>query len=252
MVYKEKFKIGLKDVWKKDEVSNIAILEYLENVAAYHSDSVGYGVSTTAKTNLNWLLLDWRVKVIKRPKYGQILEIHTWSKKIEKFYAYRDFEVYDNENNLCVIATSKWLLVNSKTEKISRVDPQMAKKYESEPEKEVFSTKDLEKLKVPEKYEKEMKYKVQRKDIDVIGHMHNLYYLNLAYEALPEEIYNIRPFSDLRIMYKKEIKLGETVKCKYTCENQKHIVVIESEDSKTLHSIIELWGRSKHTLNVEK
>ena len=41
MIYKEKFKIGLKDVWKNSEVSNKAILEYLENIAAYHSDSVG-------------------------------------------------------------------------------------------------------------------------------------------------------------------------------------------------------------------
>ena len=41
MIYKEKLKIGLKDVWKNSEVSNIAILEYLEDVAAYHSDSVG-------------------------------------------------------------------------------------------------------------------------------------------------------------------------------------------------------------------
>lgn len=41
MIYKEKFKIGLKDVWKDSKVSNVAILEYLEDVAAYHSDSVG-------------------------------------------------------------------------------------------------------------------------------------------------------------------------------------------------------------------
>ena len=32
MIYKEQFKIGLKDVWKNSEVSNIAILEYLEDV----------------------------------------------------------------------------------------------------------------------------------------------------------------------------------------------------------------------------
>ena len=131
MIYKEKFKIGLKDVWKGEEVSNIAILEYLENIAAYHSDSVGYGVNTTKQTNLNWLLLDWKVKVLKRPQYGQELEINTWSRKIEKFYAYRDFEVYDEQMNLCVIATSKWLLVNSKTGKISRVDSEIAEKYQS-------------------------------------------------------------------------------------------------------------------------
>ena len=42
-------------------------------------------------------------------------------------------------------------------------------------------------------------------------------------------------------MYKKEIKLGETVKCKYAYENNKHIVAIKSEDDKILHAIIEMW-----------
>ena len=89
MIYKEKFKIGLKDVWAKDEVSNIAILEYLEDIAAYHSDSVGIGINTTEETHLNWLLLDWELEVLKRPRYGQVLDIHTWSRGIEKFYAFR-------------------------------------------------------------------------------------------------------------------------------------------------------------------
>ena len=95
----------------------------------------------------------------------------------------------------------------------------MAKKYESE-NKYVFK-EEIEKIKLPEKFEAEIKYTVQRKDIDVIGHMHNLYYLNLAYEALPEEEYQKRPFDNVRIMYKKEIKLGETVVCKYAKEVEK-------------------------------
>ena len=241
MIYKEKFKIGLKDVWKGEEVSNIAILEYLENIAAYHSDSVGYGVNTTKQTNLNWLLLDWKVKVLKRPKYGQELEIYTWSRKIEKFYAYRDFEVYDEQMNLCVIATSKWLLVNSKTGKISRVDPEMAEKYQSETDKMVFENEEITKMDIPEKFENKIVYQVQRRDIDVIGHMHNLYYLDIAYEALPKEIYDRRPFDNVRIMYKKETKLGERVIGKYSNVEDKNVVVIQSEDGKVLHSLIELY-----------
>ena len=138
---------------------------------------------------MNWLLLDWKVKVLKRPKYGQELEIHTWSRKIEKFYAYRDFEIYDEQMNLCAIATSKWLLVNSKTGKISRVDSEMAEKYQSESDKSVFKNEEITKINIPEKFENEIIYQVQRRDIDVIGHMHNLYYLDIAYETLPKEIY---------------------------------------------------------------
>ena len=70
--------------------------------------------------------------------------------------------------------------------------------------------------------------------------MHNLYYLDLAYEALPQDVYEKRPFDEIRIMYKKEIKLGDVVVCKYSYENNKHIVVIESQDGEKLHAIIEL------------
>ena len=55
--------------------------------------------------------------------------------------------------------------------------------------------------------------------------MHNLYYLDLAYEAMPEEVYNKRPFNEIEIMYKKEIKLKDTVICKYSYENDKHIII---------------------------
>ncbi len=240
MIYQEKFKVGLKDVWKGKEVSNKAILEYLEDVASYHSDSVGYGINTSDTTHLTWLLLDWKVNVIKRPEYGQTLDIHTWSRYIIKCYAYRDFEIYDENNNLCVIASSKWLLINNETVKIAKVEQEMADKYESEIEKSVFEEKEIEKIKVPEKYKNSIIYEVKRKDIDVIGHVHNLYYLDIAYETLPEAVYGQREFDEVRIMYKKEMKLGEITSCKYAYEDDKHIVVIQSEDEKTLHAIIEL------------
>lgn len=240
MIYKEKFRIGLKDVWKGNEVSNKAILEYLENIAAYHSDHVGYGINTSQENHLTWILLDWKVKVIKRPKYGQILDIHTWSRHFIKCYAYRDFEVYDENHDLCVIASSKWLLINNKTAKIAKVEQEMSDKYQSETEKSVFEEREIQKIKAPEKYENSIIYEVKRKDIDVIGHVHNLYYLDMAYEALPEEVYEQREFDEIQIMYKREIKLGVKVRCQYAYENDKHIVVICSEEEKILHAIITL------------
>ena len=42
------------------------------------------------------------------------------------------------------------------------------------------------------------------------------------------------------MQYRKEIKLEETVKCRYTREEDKHIITIISEDEKNIHAIIEL------------
>ena len=55
---------------------------------------------------------------------------------------------------------------------------------------------------------------------------------------LPEEVYIKRPFKNIRISYKREIKLGDTVKCKYNLENGNHVVTIYNEEETKVHSII--------------
>lgn len=239
MIYKEIFRPGLKDIGKENKVKNRALLEYLENIGAYHSDMAGYGANDTEKTNVGWILLDWRLEVINRPKYGSILNINTWGKGMNKFFTYRDFEIYDENNNLCAIATSKWALIDIRSRKMTRLTEEMVNSYKLE-EKDVFSKREMDKIKEPEEYSSSITYTVLRKDIDINKHMHNLYYLDLAYEVLPEEIYNQRPFDNVRITYKKEIKLGETIVCKYAKIKNEHIIVIKSKDEKNMHAIITL------------
>ena len=243
MIFKENFKMGLADIGKNNEIKNIALLKILENIGGYHSDIAGYGSNDIPIKKLTWILLDWKLKVLNRPKYGQKLEVHTWARVGNRFFTYRDFEIYNEKNELCAIATSKWTLINIEKGKLENITEDIIKRYQPE-ENEVFPGEKLDKLQVSEEIEflRNIKYTVKRKDIDINKHMHNLYYLDLAYEALPEEVYNNeRPFNNVRIMYKTEIKLGDTVICKYTKKDNRHIVVIKDENEKRLHSIIELY-----------
>ena len=66
MFYKEDVKIQLKDFGKNGFIKNRAILEMFENVATYHSDSLGHGPNNIEKTGSSWVLFDWKIKVIKR------------------------------------------------------------------------------------------------------------------------------------------------------------------------------------------
>ena len=240
MIFKEKFKMGLNDIGKDNKIKNISILKILENIGGYHSDIAGHGSNDIAINKLTWILLDWKLKVLNRPKYGQTLDVHTWARVGNRFFTYRDFEIYDENGTLCAIATSKWTLINIEEGKMERITEEVIEKYKTE-EKEVFPGEKLDKLQMPEEFLSSINYTVKRKDIDINKHMHNLNYLDLAYEALPEEVYNLRPFDNVRIMYKKEIKYGDTVECKYTREDDKYVVVISSQDNKQLHSIIELY-----------
>lgn len=70
------------------------------------------------------------------------------------------------------------------------------------------------------------------------NHMHNLSYLDMAYEILPDEIYKNKVFDNIRIVYKKEIVYGERVECYYKEEDNKYIITAKSNDK--LNAIIEL------------
>lgn len=243
MVFTENFKILSKDVGRENLIINRGILEILENIGAHHADFAGHGVNDIERIGLSWVILDWKVRVLKRPKYGQNLTVKTWGRIMDEhqkqIFTYREYEILDEEGNICVIATSKWVMMDTHTWRLARLGDDILEKYGPE-DKYLFESPEIEKLKVPTEFSNEITYKVSRKDIDYNGHVHNLYYLDLAYEALPEDVFNNRPYDDFRISYKKEIKLGDIIKCKYSFIDDMHYVTIFNEDCSKVHAIITL------------
>lgn len=243
MIYSEQFIINFKDIDKGRYLKDEGILEIFENIATHHSDAVGFGVNDYASSNVAWIILEWEIKVLKRPKYGELLNVNTWGRtsqsKLSKAFTYRDFEMYDQDNNLLVIGSSKWALLNVKERKPIIITDEIMEKY-NPIEKSVFNETQIAKIKAPEEYDLIYNYQVLRKDVDFNNHMHNLYYLDLAYETLPEEVYLKRPFNEIRISYKKEITLNEKLICKYKQVEDENIISIYSEDETILHAIITL------------
>ncbi len=238
--FEHDFEIGLRDVENPNYLSNKAILAFFENIGSYHSDSINFGLNEIPKTNSSWVLLGWKVKVLKRPIYGDKLHIVTWARNTEKFSTYRDYKVYNQNNELVIIGTSKWVLVNTTTGKLRPIPEEIIKLYCPDT-KTAFSPEEslLTKLTDSEHYDAVCTCTVGRSQIDLNNHMHNLYYLDMAYEALPEEVYKNNTFNFFEITYKKQIRLHDSVKCYYVFEENTHKVVIKSLDDKKTHAIIE-------------
>lgn len=241
MFFKNKFKMGIKDIGIDNKIKNKAILEILENTATYHADLVGGGIKNIQKIKTTWVLLEWKVKILNRPEYGQKLTVMTWGRDMQKACTYRDFEIYDENKKICVIATSKWALIDLTRNRLMRITEEVVSKYEPET-KCVFNEVNIEKIKMPENFSNSLDYKVARRDIDLNGHMHNLYYLDLVYEVLPEEFYKNKFYDNIQISYKKEAKLGDIVRCKYAKDGEKHkVVIVNAEDENIVHAVIELY-----------
>lgn len=241
MFYEIEVMTGIADVGKNQLITNTAILRILENVACYQSDEIGYGILDISKNKISWILLDWKVKVLNRPMYGEKLLVKTWGRNPKRVTVGRDFEIYNSNNELCVIGTSKWAIVNTENKSIERITQEMIDKYKMD-EKSVFDEIEIPKPIIPNSFMKSFTFKPLRRNIDINGHVHNTHYLEMAYESLPENVYQKRPYNNFRISYKKEIKMGDVINCKYTFDKNKHIIVFINEKESIINGIVELWN----------
>ena len=239
MILEKMYTVGNRDVGNTKKATIKAMMKYLENIACSHSDIVGYGINTIEETGVVWILLDWKFKIIERPKYGQNIKVRTWSRKMEKCSAYRDFQILDENGNVLAIATTKWVLLDASTRKIQRIPEEFTTKYQSEPERNVFG-EEIEKLQETENEEYSVQVKTRRTDLDINNHVNNLNYLDLAYEVLPDEVYNAE-LKNVRITYKHQTEPGEIVNVSYTKKENKNIITIKTENKDKLHAIVELW-----------
>lgn len=237
MKVEHEFYVSLRDVNHLNELTNTGLLAYFEDTAGLHSAIAGNQMNGEH----TWVLLNWKVQIIRRPKFNENIKVQTWSQKIDRFYAYRDFRALDEEGNIVCVASSKWVYIDLSKGKIIKVPEDVASSYEVENdyafnEKEI----DFKKLTEPSNYSSVQEFKVMRNMIDSNHHLNNIYYLDIAKEALPKEIYINGELNYFEVMYKKEIKCGEVVKAFYSFENGNHIVVVKNYNEDEIHAIIKL------------
>lgn len=226
MVFKHKYIVGIEDIGRNQMATNKAIMALMEDVACLHSAKAGYGVMDIAIKKRVWVLLDWEVKIFKRPIYNQEIEAHTWAGETEKLTAKRYFELKDNNGQLQAAGISRWILMDLEKKRPVRLTEDIVSLYEPEPKRKVegLELADIKELSLEqEQYTKQ--YNVLRRDIDINEHMHNLAYLEAAYEILPEEVFQNQDFNYIRMKFKKEIKYGEKVSCSYSCTEGKHTII---------------------------
>lgn len=212
MIITEKFYIGYSSTNQNLELSDSAILKMFEDVATMHGEMAGDSVKTTS---IRWFLTAYDVRIHKRPKLDERVECRTWSHDMRGFVASREFEVYNEDGELVITATSNWARVDIKTGRLERVTPETGERYGTEKDRTNFESPWIGKLKEPDEYQISKEYYVDRNFIDANNHMNNVCYLDLAKCILPDAVYE-KKVTSFEIMYRKAIEYGKTVTCHYS------------------------------------
>ena len=187
-----------------------ALFDILLDAACLDADRNGFGSQDIMdQYNVTWVLLRMRIDIAKQPVEGDVLTVYTWVGELSKLSTTRNFQVYDQNDNLVVTSTTLWTLINLDSRRMAPVETVVSYSAIAQPE---FgqATDSPARLKSPVA-EKRFDYTVLYSDIDINRHAHSTNYLRWATDTLPIEIFEKEGPISLELNFLREAYFGDKI-----------------------------------------
>ncbi len=236
MQVKQDFLVRLEDTGKGFVLSNKGFLIMLTNLACIHGTRIGQGLMDRGKCHLSWMVVGWRLTVDHRPLLGQTVHGTTWASGYGRLQTTRDFVLCD-EKGQAARATSAWLVLDEHNTRVLRMTPEIVEPYGPETDKQTFPDYAFPREAPAFTPERARSVQVTRAMIDCNDHVHNTAYMDLFAEALPEDE-DMDRFSDLTLVYRREIRPGQRIKAVYGRTGEEHVVALRAEDTDQVHAFL--------------
>lgn len=222
------------DFHKKLTLTGIA--NYFQDCSTFQSEDLGLGIEALTKISRAWLLNSWQIVVNRAPSLGERVTVGTWAYDFKGFYGYRNFIMKDEAGEVCAVANSLWVYVDTDTGHPARIPQEAAKPYGCEPRYPMEYAD--RKVPVPKELTSYPSFCVVSANIDTNNHVNNGQYILMAEEYLPEDF----EVKELRVEYRNAARLGDTIYPKVCCEDKLCTVVLEDADGK-IYAILAFTGK---------
>lgn len=209
------------------------IVNYLQDCSVFQSNDLGIGVDYLVEHNMGWIITYWQIDINRRPHLGDRITIGTSPYGLKGFSGMRNFMIDTEEGERLVTVNSIWILMDLNKYMPLRIPEIFKERYEIFPKFEMDYLS--RKIEIPslEGLESE-KVTVTQYDIDSNRHVNNSCYVNWAIDAIISKDKAFRPLDikRLRVEYKKQVLLGETVTpvCFLCDDNCRIVEIVNSND----------------------
>lgn len=213
----------------KNRIKEAVLLNFLQDIAAEDAEVMGIGYSSIKGKNVGWFLMKYHIKIFRTLKNTGSLSIKTQSQGAVKLSFYRDYDIYDDNNEKIGEATSLWVLADLTTGAI--VPP--AKVFGKYPlaDKESLRS-NFPKISSPERADYSQTFTATFHDLDINKHVNNAVYLVWADDVLPLDTLLSTRIAELEIQYKQQVKFDEkvTVTVQFDAETNTFTEELKKED----------------------
>lgn len=239
MVYRMTVTPMLEEYGRDLRLSPSGILKIFENAGSRHAAAVGDSVADMLARGEAWVLTDWYVEIYTRIPMGLRVKVETFCRQSDRTQGMlRDFRMKDEAGNVIALSTSKWAKLDVATKRFLPVDAAVLARYGAL-SRSVFGDVPPPPRTGVLPTEQSVPICLRRGDFDMHAHVHNLVYLEYAFEAIPRTVYNAHAVRAFRIRYLRPVTVGEAVCARCAQTKTGYAVYIEANDA--LAAIVELF-----------
>lgn len=211
------------------------IINYFQDCSTFQSESIGYGVERLKSEGRAWILSYWQIVVERYPKLGEKVQVSTWPTNFKGFLGERNFQMVDEEGRRLACANSIWAYMDMKKGRPVKPVPEEVSAYgHGEPLEMDYAPR---KIVLPEETVEVTGFPVRKYHIDTNEHVNNCQYVQMALEALEEEI-RVR---QVRVEYKKSAVYKDMILPKVAREENRTVVELGNPEGE-VYAVVELIG----------
>ena len=224
----EQYTIPCYDTDASWRLKPVSFMNYAQEMANRHANILGFGYDDLIASKTAWVLARMNIRFINLPLWRDTVSLTTWHKGLNRLFFVRDFQMKDAQGNICVEATTSWIVLNLETRRFVR-DPKLMDEGTTCHDNAIEQPAD--KVQMPKDVEAEfvMEHVVSYSDVDMLGLTNNAMYMHWAMDAVGYELTSQKPLKEVTINFNRETKAGEKVSIYRT--------VVESEGA--LHVFVE-------------
>lgn len=209
-VFQKEFTVSSYELNPNGKARLTAMANYFQEIAYHHANKLGFGYDQMKERRTLWMLSRMRIQMFTYPVWNDRVVVETWPSGIEKLFALRDFRVKDKDGNIIGIATTYWLIVHLDTHRPIRPGSELERFSNIEYGDPVFDSK-LEKIDIPASIAPLENHRVVFSDLDIVGHVNNVKYMEWCIDAAISESMGERSVANFEINFLHEATLGNQV-----------------------------------------
>ena len=223
--HEENYRIRTHEIDHRKLITIPSLIMLMQEASMQNVIDLKLSVWDLEHQKISWVILRKELQIVRMPRLGERIRVITYPAGFDRVFAYRDFWVYDEKDDVLAKASSTWTLLNTETRKLQRIPQEMLDL--NLPQVQYRLPLPDSKIVVPEEFSSNYKYQIRSFDLDWNFHVNNVVLSKLMLQAISVEKYDKGVLLDYKFHVKNECYLGENL-------------LIESEDKEDVvyHRII--------------